>query len=158
LFGALVLICLILSSAVKYLARPRAWLGIRCFVPQPPISLQPSPFPCFSSLVSTKHTKRVAILHGPDWTLESSIEAACLPEREVVLRFEEGRHFLPHPILRRVRFWITRRGDKLYVKIISSSGSEESENSALDLVTNHKCKTRRSKNCNVQSSRITLKM
>jgi hypothetical protein len=42
--------------------------------------------------------------------------------------------------------------DRVYVRIVESSGREETDNSALDLVTNHKCKTQRSKNCFVSSS------
>lgn len=156
LLGALVLIAVILSFGVKYLAPPQIGLGIHPLIPQPPISLQPSLFPCLGFWASKKGDKRVVVLHGPDWTLESSVEPNCLPEREVVLSFVEGRHFLPSPVKRRVRFWLLSKGDKVYVKIVESSGSEESDNSALDLVTNHKCKTQTSKNCYVQSGRIVV--
>jgi hypothetical protein len=97
-------------------------------------------------------------MNGADWKLESSIEAKCLPEHEVILSFEEERGFLPSPATVRIRFWILNRDDKVYVRILESGSSEESENSALDIVTNHKCKTQRTKNCYVVSSRIPIVM
>jgi len=146
--GAVAVIGSVLFCVKKYLAPPQLGPSIQFLVPQPPIS-QPNRFPCLSSLASPTQTKRVAIMHGPDWILESSVEPKCLPEREVILSFQEGRYFLPAPIRRRIRFWILNKRDRVYVKIVESSGSEESEDSALFLVTNHKCKTRRAKNCYV---------
>ena len=150
--GALFIVAVTLYGSMKYLGPGQMELVVRPLTPQPPISIQPTPFPCLNSLPPTKHARRLAVMHGPDWTLKSSIEPKCLPEREVVLFFEEGRYFLPHPATARIRFWISHKQDKVYIRIVESSGSEEAVDSALDLVTNHKCKTQRGKNCYVSSS------
>jgi len=152
--GGLAVIGFVLFCAKKYLAPPQLRQSIRFLVPQSPISLQPTRFPCLSSLASSRHTKRAAIMRGPGWMLESSIEPKCLPEREVVLSIQEGEHFLRHPVTRRIRFWITTRGEKFYVRIVESSGSERLDNSALNIVTNRKCKNESTRNCFLQSARI----
>lgn len=149
-------ISLVLVTFARYLTGPGSAFGLHPPVPKPPLNLQSSRFSCLESLAGTRHKRRFAVLHGPDWTLESSIEPHCLSDREVVLSVEEGHHFLAHPVMRHIRFWIVRRGEKFYVRIAGSSGSEELDDSALDLVTNHKCRTHRSKNCYVQSARIIM--
>ena len=148
----------ILSVTATYLHNLRTEFDIPTRAPQPPLSIQPSLFPCLDSFNSQRHAKRVAVMKGPDWRLESSVEPKCLPEREVILSFEEGRGFLPSPATVRIRFWILNKQDKVYVRILESGGSEASEDSALDIVTNHKCKTQRARNCYVVSSRIPVAM
>jgi TonB family protein len=152
--GALLVAGSVLVTALRYCANSRTDFVPHLQVPKPPLALRGSSFPCLSSLPATRHEKRFVVLHGPDWTLESNIEPKCLPEREVVLSVEVGRYFLSHPFTHRIGFWITNTGDRIYVRIFKSSGSDELDDSALDLVTNHKCKTHRSKNCYVQSARI----
>ena len=63
------------------------------------------------------------MLHGPDWEIESVINSKCLPEHEVIFSTEEGRRFLPRPIVRRLRFWITKKDDLIYVKSWDGAGS-----------------------------------
>ena len=158
LAGTLLCIALVLASSVKYRTASRSDLDTHLAIPKPPLVLQNSRFPCLDSLARTRLKKRLAVLHGPDWTLESFIESRCFPEREVVLSVEVGRHFLSRSLTQRVRFWIARKGDAFYVKVVESSGSEQLDNSALDLVTNHKCMAQNSKNCYVQSARIIVSM
>ena len=155
--GTLFGISLILIGSATHTTNSPPVLGLYRFAPNPPLSLQDNHFSCLESLAKT-HGRRFAVLRGPDWTLESAIEPECFPAREVVLSFEEGRNFLSHPLIRHIRFWIRRNGEKFYVKIIESSGIKESDDSALDLVNNHKCKTQSTENCNVQSGRIIVNM
>jgi len=96
------------------------------------------------------------VLHGPDWEIESVINPKCLPEHEVIFSTEEGRRFLPRPIVRRLRFWITKKDDLIYVKSWDSAGSGQLDETILELVTNHQCKTGGSKNCRVQATRSLL--
>lgn len=154
--GTILGISLVLVSFARYLTGSGSVFGLHPPVPRAPLNLQSSRFSCLESLAGTRHKRRFAVLHGPDWTLESSIEPHCLPDQEVALSVEEGHHFLAHPVMRHIKFWIVRRSEKLYVRIAESSGSEELDDSALDLVTNHKCRTHRSKNCYVQSARIIM--
>lgn len=111
-----------------------------------------SKFPCLDSQYRLKSKQRFAALQGPDWKIESAIDPKCVPERELLFTTQEGKHFLPHALVRNVRFWITRRGDLIYVKIAESSGSEQLDSIALELVTNHRCNKKGSKNCRVQST------
>ena len=146
-------ISLVLIGLVAYLSNSRKAFDLRFPVPEPPLSLQDNHFSCLGSLQRTKHKKRLAVLHGPDWILESTVEPKCLPEREVLLSVEVDRQFLSRPITDRIKFWVTSRYGVFHVKIVNSSVSEQLDNSALDLVTNQKCKTQKSKNCYVQSTR-----
>ena len=156
--GTLLGVSLVLVSSVEYLSNSRTAFDLHLVVPKPPLSLQDNHFGCISSLHREKHKKRIAVLHGPDWILESTVEPKCLPDREVVLSVEEDRHFIPRPTTKRIRFWITRRNNVFRVKIVESSGREQLDNSALDMVTNHACKTRSSKNCDVQSTLMLVQM
>jgi len=96
------------------------------------------------------------VLRGPDWEIESVINPKCFPQHEVIFSMEEGRRFLPRPIVRRLRFWITKKDDLIYVKSWNSAGSEQLDESVFELVTNHHCKNRDSKNCRVQATRSLL--
>ncbi len=130
--------------------RSLPFLDMHLAVPRPPISLQPSRFPCLDSLADRGSGKRVVVLHEADWTLESTVELKCFPEREVVFSVEVGRGFLPHAIAERVRFWIAKKGDVIYAKIVDSHATQRLDMDALELVTNHKCGLQSRKNCHVQ--------
>ena len=143
---------------VRYLTTSRSFLDTHLPTPKPPLALQPSRFPCLESLARGKARKRVVALHGPDWKLDSTVEPKCFPEREVVLSVEEGRHFLRRPVTRRIRFWIVKKGDVIYAKILESSGSEKLDRDTLNLVTNHKCEVQNSRNCNVQSTLMLVRV
>jgi hypothetical protein len=107
--------------------------------------------PCIQSWVLTNHQKRVAVLHGPDLVLESSVKPSCFPEREVVFVTEVGRGIMPHPITAKIRMWVTKNHDVTHIRIVdSSASSREQEMVAVGFVTNHKCTDRMSKNCSVR--------
>src|ERR1700681_175821 len=119
--------------------------------PHPPSSATTNLFPCIQSWVLTNHQKRVAVLHGPDWVLESSVRPSCFPEREVVFVIEVGRGIMPHPITAKIRMWVTKDRDVTHIRIVdSSASSREQEMVAVGFVTNHKCTDRKSKNCSVK--------
>jgi hypothetical protein len=119
--------------------------------PQAPSSATANLFPCIQSWVLTNHQKRVAVLHGPDWVLESSVRPSCFPEREVVFVTEVGRGIMPHPTTAKIRMWVTKDHDVTHIRIVdSSASSREQEMVAVGFVTNHKCTDRMSKNCSVK--------
>ena len=119
--------------------------------PQSQSSVTANIFPCIKSWVLTNHQKRVAVLHGPDWILESSVSPSCFPEREVVFVTEVGRGIMPHPIRAKIRMWVTIDYDVTYIRIVDSSASStEQEMIAVGFVTNHKCIERMSKTCSVK--------
>jgi hypothetical protein len=127
--------------------------------------LQPSPsaigdlFPCIQSWARTSHKNRVAVLHGPDWVLESSVRPSCFPEREVVFVTEVGRGMMPQPFTARIRLWVTTDHDVTHVRIVqSSAGSREQEMVAVSFVTNHKCTDSRSKNCSVKGGAVFVRV
>jgi len=152
LLGTLLATGLALEAYLRFSTRSFPLLDMHLAVPRPPISLQPSRFPCLDSLADRRSRKRVVVLHGADWTLDSTVELGCFPEREVVLSVEVGRGFLPHPITERIRFWIAEKGDVIYAKIVDSHASQKLDMDALELVTNHKCGLRSRKNCHIQSA------
>ena len=119
--------------------------------PQLPSSATAHLFPCIQSWALTNHKNRVAVLHGPDWVLESSVRPSCFPEREVVFVTEVGRGIMPHPFTARIRLWVTKDHDVTHIRIVDSSAvSREQEMVAISFVTNHKCIDSRSKNCSVK--------
>ena len=158
LLGALIGIGLAMVAYVKYQTNSLSLLETHLATPKPPLSLQPGRFPCLESLASGRARKRIVVLHGADWTLDSIVEPKCFPEREVVMSVEQGRYFMRKPITRRIRFWIVRKGGSIYVKILESSDSEQLDRDALDLVTNHKCGLQNGKNCRVQSARMVYRI
>lgn len=157
LLGALLCIGLITAGYVTYQFISRSHLDTRLSTPRPPLVLQPSRFPCLESLARGRGTKRLAVLHGPDWTLESTVQLKCFPEREVGLTIEEGRHFMGRPATRNTMFWILKSGDLIYARIVESSGDEKLDLDALDLVSNHQCGPKNTKNCRVQSARMVFR-
>ena|ERR1700680_357834 len=124
--------------------------------PEPPLSPAVSIFPCINSLAAMKQPKRIAVLHGPDWVLESTVAPSCLPEREVVFSTELGKQFLNHSVTFRTRLWVTKIREVIYVRIVHSSGDEKQDMIAIDLVTNHKCSGRTSKNCIVKGGEAVM--
>ena len=118
--------------------------------PQPTSSVTGRPFPCLQSAAQTKQRHRVAVLHGPDWVLTSSIEPSCLPEKDVVFAARVGEGLIPRPFTARTRLWVKRDPDVTHIRIVESSGNEEQDMVAASFVTNHKCVKRSSKNCSVK--------
>ena len=156
--GALIGIGLALAGYVRYQTNSRSYLEASLPIPRPPLSLQPSRFPCLEPLAGGRARKRVATLYGADWTLDSTVEPKCFPEREAVMSVEQGRHFLRKPITHRMKVWIVKKGDAIYAKILESSGSEKLGRDALDLATNHRCGLQNGKNCHVQSARTVFRI
>jgi hypothetical protein len=127
--------------------------------PQPPSSATAHLFPCIQSWARTNHKTRVAVLHGPDWVLESSVMPACFPEREVVFTAEVGRGIIPHLFSARTRLWATKDHEVTHIRIVDSSAhSKEQEMVAISFVTNHKCIDRSSKNCSVQGGAAFIRI
>src|SRR5262249_32029720 len=118
---------------------------------QPASSATTHLFPCIQSWTLANRANRVALLHGPDWVLESSVRLSCFPEREVVFVTEVGRGIMPRPFTARIRLWVTKDHDVTHVRIVdSSAASREQELVAVGLVTNHKCIDSGSKNCSIE--------
>ena len=126
--------------------------------PEPPLSQVLSMFPCIKSLAATKHPKRIAVLHGSDWVLKSTVAPSCLPEREAVFSTELSKQFLHHPVTYRTKLWVTQIHEIIYVVIVDSSGDDKQDRIAIDLVTNHKCSGRTSKNCIVMGGAFAMTM
>lgn len=154
LFGALLGTSLVLAGYFRYRTKSLFPLDTHMATPKPPLSLQPSRFPCLDSLADRRSRKRVVVLRGADWNLDSNVEPQCSPEMEVVLSVEIGRGFLTHPKMQRIKFWIAKKGNVIYAKIVESNGNQKLDMDALDLVTNHKCRPHSHKNCHVQSAHL----
>lgn len=107
-------------------------------------------FPCIESTVQMKRQHRVAVLHGPDWILRSSIEPSCLPEREVVFAARVGEGLIPRPFTARTRLWVARDAGVTHIRIVESSGNEGQDMVATSFVTNHRCVKRSSKDCSIK--------
>jgi hypothetical protein len=134
-------------------------------VPQVPSSLTPQAdlsatgnlFSCLTSSSGVTGKKRTAVLHGPDWVLESSIRPACFPAREVVFSVETGGQFNIPVFIARTRLLVTTDQPITYVRIVYSFG-EDQDLIAIGLVTNHKCSSRTSKNCRIVGGRNPVSM
>ena len=125
---------------------------------EPPSSPTRRLFLCIQSAPQTNHKNRVAVLHGPDWVLESSIKPACIPEREVVFATQVGEGLVPHPFTARTRLWVTKDHDVMHIRIVDSSGNNGQDMIAVSFVTNHKCLDRNSKNCSVKGGAVPVRM
>lgn len=145
----IVVAAIALAKSFLYIPPFRA---TRPFSPKPPLSLEENHFPCLNAEAKPKADKRYATLYGPDWKIESAINPKCLPERELIFSTEEGRQFLPRPIKRRITFWVTNKADLIYVVAWGNTASAQLNATALELVTNHKCKSG-SENCRITSTR-----
>jgi hypothetical protein len=126
--------------------------------PEPPLPQAVSIFRCINSLAAISQPKRIAVLRGPDWVLESTVAPSCLPEREAVFSTEVGKQFLRHSVTFRTRLWVTKSGEVIYVRIVETSGDDKQDMIAVDLVTNHKCTGRTSQNCVVQGGAAAMTM
>ncbi len=153
LFGGL-FVCLALLAAVsaKYLYAPRILLNLRRLTPQPPLLVEPSNFSCINSPAVVNKKRRVAVLHGQDWTLGSLIEPSCLPEKEFVFSIEGNKRLRPFTGPTRTRLWVTRKRNVTLVKVVEHSGDEASEMIAVGFATNHRCTSRTSKDCSITTS------
>ena len=156
LFLCIPVVAIVLISLVKYLYSLQTPQVSHPFFPKPPLLAGQSYFPCLESQPLSKARRHFAVLHGPDWEVQSVVNPKCLPEHELIFSMEEGRRFLPRPIVRRLRFWITKKDDRIYVKSWDSAGSEQLDETVLELLTNHQCRNRDSKNCRVQATRSLL--
>ena len=117
-----------------------------------------SMFPCIDSLAAMNQPKRVALLHGPDWVMESTVAPSCLPEREILFITEVDGQFLHHSARVETKLWVAMIGEIIHVRIVESSGDEKQALIAVDLVTNHKCNGRTSKNCIIQGGATVMTM
>ena len=151
ILGVFAIATLLVGSA-KYLQSVQPFRVALPFSPKPPLLSEESNFPCLDAQSQLKAKKRFAVLHGPDWKIDSLINPKCLPERELVFSTEEGKHFLPRPVTRRITFWITKKDDLIRVKIWGNTPGDQLTTIAIELVTNHRCKRSSSKNCVVQST------
>lgn len=125
--------------------------------PQPDLSTTGNLFSCLTSYSGVAGKKRTAVLHGPDWVLESSILPACFPAREVVFSVETGGQFNVPVFTARTRLLVTTDRLVTYIRIVDSSG-EDQDMIAIGLVTNHKCSSRTSKNCRIVGGGIPVSM
>ena len=117
-----------------------------------------SSFPCIRSWNLAKSNRRVAILHGPDWVLKSSIVPSCLPEREVVFSAELDRKFLPHAFVARTKLWVSKQHYVTQVRIVESSGEDKQDLIAVSFVTNRMCIGRKSENCIIKGGALLTAM
>jgi hypothetical protein len=156
LCGVFVCATLIVAKSVRFFFESRLDLKPYVVVPRPPLTLSVSQFSCVNSSNGMTHVKRTAVLHGPDWILESLIKPSCLPESDLVLSFEISRLLVNRRVTVRTRLWVTRKRDVTYVRIVESSGSEEQDMIAVGLTTNHRCTTRRSKGCRIEGGPILV--
>jgi len=157
LLAGLVIFAALVLAASKYLSEPHLDLRAHLVVPRPPVP-HISNFSCINSVVAANRKGPTAVLHGPDWTLESTIEPACLPERDVVLSHEVSRLLVNRRITERTHVWVTRKHDITFVRIVESSGTEKQDLVAIGLVTNHRCTSRGSKNCDIEGGPLLLRI
>lgn len=115
--------------------------------PQPSSSSPGRLFPCLQSWAETNRKNRVAILHGPDWVLESSIKPPCFPERDVAFASEVGEGLISRPFTARTRLWVTIDHRVMQIRIVESSGSVKRDMVAVSFATNLKCIDKSSENC-----------
>ena len=150
LFGVLVL------SASIYFSTSRLDLRAYLVVPRPPTP-RINQFSCVNAMAAKDH-EATAVLHGPDWKLESTISPSCLPERDLVLSSKVSPLLVNEPIGYRTHMWVTQKVDVTFVRIVDSSGIEKQDLIAAGLVTNHKCTSRASKNCEIEGGPLLLRV
>ena len=145
------------AAIALHFVRNRFVLPAYVFIPHPPL-LPVSNFPCLESALQTTREKRSATLYGPDWELETTINAACLPEREVTLSYEVGKLLVNRTIPVRTHMWVSRRHDRTFVQIVDSSGDEKQTMIAVGLVTNQKRTSRKSMNCDIAGGPLLVRI
>jgi len=117
-----------------------------------------NPFSCINSKSQDKRKKRMIVLHGPDWALQSSISPSCLPEREVVFVTSVGQGLMPHAFESRTKLWVKSDRDITWVKIVESSGQEDQDMTAVSFGTNHKCAGRHFVQCRITGGPIAVRI
>ena len=149
LLSTLTLTALVVVASVRWFSESRLDLQSYVVVPKPLVP-RVSNFSCINSPSMLNRKKVSAVLHGPDWTLESAIEPSCLRERDVVFSTEIPTLLVKRPVPRRTHMWVIQNCNRTFVRIVESSGLDEQDMIATGLVTNHKCASRTSKNCNIE--------
>jgi hypothetical protein len=115
-------------------------------------------FACFESWPESKQKNRIAVLHGPDWVLQSSIKPPCFPDREEVFSVEIGKHFLSLSIAASTRLWVTKVHDVTHVRIVESSGIEKQDMIAVSIVSNRRCINKNSNHCSVKGGAAPVRI
>jgi hypothetical protein len=156
--GILVCGALIICASFRYFASRQPILEPYVVMPKPPPLPSLGEFSCLSSPAVANHKDRTVAFHGSDWILISAIKPSCLPEKDSVLWCEVGRYFMNKPVMTRSRLWVTRKHGVTFVRIAESSHSEEQDMVAVGLLTNHRCTSRKSKNCSIEGGPILLSM
>lgn len=118
--------------------------------PAPPPLTTTDRFPCLRDALISGDPARFVILKGPDWRVGTLVRPGCLPERELIFQGEEGERFLSRPVSRRTRLWVTEKDGLTHVRLLLTSGSEQADHAALDLLTGHNCGNRSSR-CRVET-------
>jgi|SRR5579859_75333 len=153
-WASFVSLALLMASCPKVESVPRVPSSP---TPQSDLSAIGSLFSCLRSSSGVTGKKRTAVLHGPDWILESSIRPACFPAREVVFSVKTGGQFNVPIFTARTRLLVTTNQLITYVRIVESSG-EDQDIIAIGLVTNYKCSSRTGKNCKIIGGGIPVSM
>src|SRR5215472_6829094 len=78
------------ASVALHVEENQAVPPIYVVTPHPPVP-PVNNFPCIESALRTIAVKRNATLRGPDWKLETTVDASCLPERSVTLSYQVSR-------------------------------------------------------------------
>ena len=155
-FGLIAGVLLILLSLPKYMPTAEPDDLARSLAPRPPFPSASNRFACTGSAPDSRTTKRVAVLNGPDWKVESAIDPKCLPEHRFIFSTEVGRGLLSRAISHRLGFSVTKRNNLIYVKEWQSSGNKGLDETVLEMVTNHNCQTRRGKNCRIDMAATAI--
>jgi hypothetical protein len=145
---ALLLAGLAAVAVALHFASNRFSLPPYVVIPHPPLP-PVNNCPCIESALRTIAVKRNATLDGPDWKLETSVDASCLPERSVTLSYQVSRLLVNRNIPVKTHMLVSRRHDRTFVRIVDSSGDEKQDMIAVGLVTNQKCTSRNSMNCEI---------
>jgi hypothetical protein len=149
-----VILALLMVSCAEVESVPQVPSGP---TPRPDLSATGNLFSCLKSSSGMNEKKRTAVLHGPDWVLESSIRLACFPAREVVFSAKTGGQFNVPAFTAKTRLLVTTDRLVTYVRIVESCG-EDQDLIAIGLVTNHKCSNRTSSNCRIVGGRTPVPM
>ena len=126
-------------------------------IPHPPLP-PANNFPCIESALRTIAVKRNATLRGPDWKLETTVDASCLPERSVTLSYQVSRLLVNRNIPVGTHMLVSRRHDRTLVRIVDSSGDEKQDMIAVGLATNQKCTSRNSINCEIAGGPLLMRI
>jgi hypothetical protein len=142
-------------AASRYFSDSRLDQRAVLVVPRPPV-LPITNFSCIN--VDAAERRESAVLHGPDWTLESTIKPSCLPERDLALSYDVNPLLVSRRVTQRTHIWVTQKKDMTSVRIIESSGTEKQDLIAVGLATNHRCTSRNSKNCEIEGGSLPLRI